>query len=83
MRFQLYSESNIEDEQVCINNCDDQSQIALEVDGLYFWRSFDYYVDVTSHQTIELGSREYPFKDLESVFVEIINYHSNTYNQTR
>ena len=75
--------TNIGDTSACVNSCDDQSQIALTVDGLKFCRSFDYYVDVVSDQTIELGSREYPFKDLQSVFVEIANYHSNTYNLSR
>ena len=75
--------NNIEDTSACINTCDNQSQISLTIDGLSFCRGFDYYVDVTSSQTIELGSREYPFKDLESVFIELANYHSNTYNLSR
>ena len=67
----------------CISTWDNQSQILLTTDGLSFCRGFDYYVDITSDQTIELGSKQYPFKDLESVFVELANHHSNTYNLSR
>ena len=80
---QLYRGSSIEDISACVSTCDDQSEIALTIDGLSFCRGFDYYVDITSDKTIELGSREYPFKDLDSVFIELANYHSNTYNLSR
>ena len=41
------------------------------------------YVDIMSDQVVELGSKEYPFKDLRSVFIELVNHHSNTYNLSR
>ena len=79
----LYRGSSIGDTSACVYACNDQSQIALTKDGLNFCRSFDYYVDIMSDQIIELGSRQYPFKDLHSVFVELVNHHSNTYNLSR
>lgn len=46
-------------------------------DGIPIWRSFEYFVNVESLSTIELGTRAHPYKDIESVFAEIINLHSN------
>ena len=42
------------------------------------WRSFDYYVDPSSNNVIELGTRQYPFKHLGLAFVELLNFHSNS-----
>ena len=42
------------------------------------WRSFDYYVDSTSENVVELGTKQYPFKSLGLVFVELLNYHANS-----
>ena len=42
------------------------------------WRIFDYYVDPSSNNVIELGTRQYPFKHLGLVFVELLNFHSNS-----
>ena len=42
------------------------------------WRSFDYYVDPSSNSVIELGTRQYPFKYLGLVFVELLDFHSNS-----
>ena len=77
------SENNIEDASTCVNSCDSQSQIPLTVNGINFCKSFDYYVDITSDQTIELGSKAYPFKDLHSVFIELVNYHAHSYALSR
>ena len=41
-------------------------------------RSFEYYVNIESEHVIELGTRQYPYKDLNSVFIEIVELHSNT-----
>ena len=41
-------------------------------------RGFDYYVDPTSTEVIELGTLQYPFKSLGFVFVELLNFHANT-----
>ena len=42
------------------------------------WISFDYYVDPSSNSVIELGTRQYPFKHLGFVFVELLDFHSNS-----
>ena len=44
------------------------------------WRSFNYYVDPSSTQIIELGTRAFPFKNIGLPFVEILNYHSHSTN---
>lgn len=41
-------------------------------------RDFDYYVDVLSTEVVELGTKKYPYKDLNSVFIELVNLHSNS-----
>ena len=41
-------------------------------------RGLEYYVDVDSHSVIELGTFQHPYKDLDSVFVEILNLHAHT-----
>ena len=43
-----------------------------------FWRSFDYYVDPSSTSIVELGTKQFPYKSLALVFVELLNFHSNT-----
>ena len=45
---------------------------------LAVWRSLVYYVNVDSISVIELGTFEHPYKDLDSVFVEILNLHAHT-----
>ena len=44
------------------------------------WRSFNYYVDPSSTQIIELGTKAFPFKNIGLPFVEILNYHSHSPN---
>ena len=41
-------------------------------------RSLEYYINIESEHVVELGTRQYPYKDLSSVFVEIVELHSNT-----
>jgi len=40
----------------------------------------NYYVDPSSIQIIELGTRAFPFKNMGLAFVEILNYHSHSTN---
>ena len=42
------------------------------------WRGFDYFVDSTSSSMIELGTKQFPFKSLALVFVELLNFHANS-----
>ena len=44
------------------------------------WRSFNYYVDPSSTEILELGTKAFPFKNIGLPFVEILNYHSHSTN---
>jgi len=58
-----------------------ESQISINVTQLGnipLCRSFTYYVDPTSESNTELGTFEHPFKELNSVFVEVLNFHSHS-----
>jgi len=35
-------------------------------------------VNPLSESVVELGTEDHPYKDIESVFVEILNFHSHT-----
>jgi len=41
-------------------------------------RSFIYYVDPTSESITELGTYEHPYKELNFVFIELLNFHSHS-----
>ena len=41
------------------------------------WRGNQFYVDSSSSSILELGTRSYPYKSIKSVFVELLNHHSN------
>ena len=41
-------------------------------------RPTDYYVDPDSSEIIELGTKKYPYKNIALVFIEILNFHSNS-----
>ena len=45
---------------------------------LDFCRPMTYYVDANSEQVMELGTIEYPFRDINLVFVELNNQHQHT-----
>lgn len=40
-------------------------------------RSFTYYVNPLSTSVTELGTKSHPYKELDSVFVELMNYHTH------
>ena len=42
------------------------------------WRGFNYYVDPSSTEILELGTKAFPFKNIGLPFVEILNYHSHS-----
>ena len=57
------------------------SQISIndtQLGNIPLCRSFTYYVDPSSMSTTELGTSEHPYKELNSVFVEILNFHSHS-----
>ena len=41
-------------------------------------RSFQYFVDTDSQSVLELGTKQHPFKNLQFVFVELLNFHSHS-----
>ena len=41
-------------------------------------RTLSYYVDPGSSEIIELGTRQYPYKNIALPFIEILNFHSHT-----
>ena len=41
-------------------------------------RTNDYYVNPNSEKNIELGTKQYPFRDINLVFIELMNEFSNT-----
>lgn len=45
-----------------------------------FCRGYDYYVDPLSNETLELGTREYPYRSLKSVNYEILSIFSHSEN---
>ena len=66
---------------VWVDSWNSTSQISI-VDSQFgnkpIWRSFDYYVDSESTKIVELGTLSNPYKSLELVFVELLNYHSHS-----
>lgn len=41
-------------------------------------RSFNYFVNPLSQSTVELGTQKHPYKELDSAFVEVVNFHSHS-----
>ena len=46
-------------------------------EDLTFCRNITFYVDSTSSQILELGTFDYPFKDIYTPFIELWKYHRN------
>ena len=69
------------DAMTCVQACSAQNQISIidnQLGNKLLWRGFNYYVDSGSTQTIELGTITYPYKSIELVFVELLNYHAHS-----
>lgn len=49
-----------------------------KVSNLTFCRTLDFYVDPTSTEILELGTKKYPYKSIMLLFIEILNFYSNT-----
>ena len=65
----------------CVTECSQDTQIAIndtQFDNRLICRSFEYYVDPESEAIVELGTKDYPYKQLSYVLIEILNYHSHT-----
>ena len=44
--------------------------------NLKLCRSLDYYVNPKSSEIVELGTQQYPYKNIALAFLEVLNYHS-------
>jgi hypothetical protein len=51
--------------------------IVINVDFTSFWRDLKIYIDPDSSNFMQLGTKEFPFRSLGSVFSELVNYHSH------
>ena len=57
------------------------NEVALmdpQLRNLGFWRNLEYYVNPKSEEIIELGTKDFPFKNIGLAFVEILNFHSHS-----
>ncbi|CAI2371780.1 unnamed protein product [Moneuplotes crassus] len=64
----------------CVDSCDSLTQVeltGLQISFPSVCRDFEYYVDPTSTEIIELGTQKYPYRTLKSVTSEILNYLSH------
>ena len=63
-----------------VTSCD-SSSIQIIDDQLWnkpVCRDLNYYINPSSQQIIELGTKTYPYKNIGLPFVEILNYHSHS-----
>ncbi|CAI2369431.1 unnamed protein product [Moneuplotes crassus] len=68
----------------CVSVCDLSTQVAIDdtkLGGIPLCRSFNYYVNPLSDSTTELGTLEHPYKELNSVFLELFLFHSHSDRQ--
>ncbi|CAI2370495.1 unnamed protein product [Moneuplotes crassus] len=64
----------------CVDSCDSLTQVkltGLQISFPSVCRDFEYYVDPTSTEIIELGTQKYPYRTLKSVTSEILNHLSH------
>jgi hypothetical protein len=64
----------------CVALCDDLTQTQItdsQMHSIPLCRSYEYFIDPTSKSVVELGTIDHPYKDFESVMVEILNFHTN------
>ena len=64
-----------------VTEWDTASQIPIndtQLGNIPLCRSFTYYVDPTSESNTELGTSDHPYKELNFVFVELLNFHSHS-----
>lgn len=68
------------EELACVNTCSPGKVTIQDVylHNISLCRSLDYYVDPTSTQVLELGTKENPYRNIGLVFLEILNIHSHT-----
>ncbi|CAI2367407.1 unnamed protein product [Moneuplotes crassus] len=65
----------------CVNHCNSESQILIknpQLRSMPVCRDFEYYINPNSQSPVELGTQQHPYKDIQSAFVEIMNFHSHS-----
>jgi len=69
------------DTLTCVPSCD-SSQIEISDTTLFgvdsIWRTLEYYIDPTSEELLEFGTKQYPYRTTKPVFAEILKHHSHT-----
>ena len=66
----------------CVDSCTNSfvTSYVTETDSktINVCRPYDYYVNPNSEENIELGTKQYPFKNINLVFIELFNKFSNS-----
>ena len=66
----------------CVDSCTNSlvTSYITETDSktINVCRPYDYFVNPNSEQNIELGTKQYPFKNINLVFIELFNKFSNS-----
>ncbi|CAI2361394.1 unnamed protein product [Moneuplotes crassus] len=68
------------DNMECVSTCS-STQITITNSQFHskpICRGFDYFVDTSSGSYMELGTKQFPYKNIELAFVEILNFHSHS-----
>ncbi|CAI2365911.1 unnamed protein product [Moneuplotes crassus] len=68
------------DNSQCVASCDPVTQVSMnstQTGNKAYCRGFNYYVNSNSTDVVELGTKEFPYKSLSSVFIELLNYLSH------
>ncbi|CAI2376317.1 unnamed protein product [Moneuplotes crassus] len=68
------------DNSQCVASCDPVTQVPInstQTENKAYCRGFDYYVNSRSTEVVELGTKEFPYKNLKLVFIELLNYLSH------
>ncbi|CAI2367699.1 unnamed protein product [Moneuplotes crassus] len=68
------------DSFACVNECDTM-KITMndpKLGGLPICRGYDFYVNPLSSSTTELGTADHPYKELHTVFLELLYFHSHS-----
>ncbi|CAI2369723.1 unnamed protein product [Moneuplotes crassus] len=68
-------------DMTCVDQCDPESQIMIndtQLQSIPICRDFEYYVNANSQSPVELGTEQHPYKDIQSAFTEIMNFHSHS-----
>ena len=65
----------------CLPDCGLQQTKILDPDMFqisgYFCRNPEYYIDATSKEILELGTKMYPYRTIKPVFSELLKIHSH------